>query len=58
MASWLEEKKWDEDEFVSFLHLFKSLNVNLPLIDLIEKVPKYAKYPKEMMSRSRKMKTR
>ncbi|KAA3461948.1 acidic leucine-rich nuclear phosphoprotein 32 family member B-like [Gossypium australe] len=34
----------DEDEFVSFLNLFKTLNVNLPLIELIEKVPKYTKF--------------
>ncbi|KAA3470784.1 hypothetical protein EPI10_016468 [Gossypium australe] len=32
-----EKKKWDEDEFLSFLNLFKTL-----LIELIEKVPKYA----------------
>ncbi|KAA3472817.1 acidic leucine-rich nuclear phosphoprotein 32 family member B-like [Gossypium australe] len=34
----LEEKqKQDEDELVSFLNLFKTLNVNLPLIELIDK---------------------
>ncbi|TYJ39997.1 hypothetical protein E1A91_A04G108600v1, partial [Gossypium mustelinum] len=40
----------------SFLNLFKSLNVNLPLIDLIEKVSKYAKYLKEIISKRRKVK--
>ncbi|KAA3461569.1 reverse transcriptase [Gossypium australe] len=54
----LEEKqRRDEAKFVSFLNLFKSQNVNLPLINLIEKVPKYAKYLKEIMSRRRKIKT-
>ncbi|KAA3470924.1 reverse transcriptase [Gossypium australe] len=51
-----ERQKWDEDEFVSFLNLFKTLNVNLPLIELIEKVPKYAKFLKEIMSGRRKIK--
>ncbi|KAA3469674.1 hypothetical protein EPI10_015438 [Gossypium australe] len=33
-----------------------SLNVNQPLIDLIEKVTKYTRYLKEIMSRRRKIK--
>ncbi|KAA3470762.1 bromodomain-containing protein [Gossypium australe] len=32
------------------LRWVKSLNINLPLIDLIEKVPKYSKYLKEIRS--------
>ncbi|KAA3471129.1 hypothetical protein EPI10_016781 [Gossypium australe] len=56
--SWLEDKqKHDEAEFVIFLNIIKSLNVNLSLIELIEKFPKYAKYLKENMSRHRKLKT-
>ncbi|KAA3474214.1 Aspartic peptidase [Gossypium australe] len=56
-SSRLEKKqKRDEDKFVSFLNLFKTLNVNLPLIELIEKVPKYAKFLKEMMARRKKIK--
>lgn len=51
-----EKQKWDEGEFVSFLNLFKTLNVNLPLIELIEKAPKYAKFLKEFMSRHKKIK--
>ncbi|KAA3474241.1 bromodomain-containing protein [Gossypium australe] len=38
-----ERQKRDADEFVSFLNLFKTLNVNLPLIELIEKVPEHRK---------------
>ncbi|KAA3479631.1 bromodomain-containing protein [Gossypium australe] len=48
--------KTDEDKFVSFLNLFKTLNVNLPLIEVIEKVPKYFKFLKEIMFRCRKIK--
>ncbi|KAA3465702.1 Integrase, catalytic core [Gossypium australe] len=48
--------KQDEVEFASFLNLFKSLNDNLPLVELIEKVPKYTIYLKEIMSRLRKIK--
>ncbi|KAA3483789.1 Integrase, catalytic core [Gossypium australe] len=46
-----EKKKWDKDEFVSFLNLFKNLNVNFPLSELIKKVPKYAKFIKEIRCR-------
>lgn len=46
----------DEDKFVIFLNLFKTLNVNLQLIEQIEKVPKYAKFLKEIMSMRRKNK--
>ncbi|KAA3484741.1 acidic leucine-rich nuclear phosphoprotein 32 family member B-like [Gossypium australe] len=51
------ESALTREEFVSFLNLFKSLNVNLPLLDLIEKVLKCAKYLKEIMSKCRKIKT-
>ncbi|KAA3477000.1 bromodomain-containing protein [Gossypium australe] len=51
-----ERQKRDEDEFVSFLNFFKTLNVNLPLMELIEKVPKYAKILKETMARHKKIK--
>ncbi|KAA3470407.1 reverse transcriptase [Gossypium australe] len=37
----------DETEFVSFLNLFKSININLPILELIDKISKYAKYLKE-----------
>ncbi|KAA3452530.1 Transposon Ty3-I Gag-Pol polyprotein [Gossypium australe] len=39
----------------NFLNLFKTLNVNLPLIELIEKVPKYAEFLKEIMPKHRKI---
>lgn len=46
----------DEADFVSFLNLFKSLNANLLLLELIDKIPKYVKYQKEIMKQYRKMK--
>ncbi|KAA3487165.1 bromodomain-containing protein [Gossypium australe] len=51
-----DKRRRDEADFVSFLNLFKSLNVNLPLLELIDKIPKYAKYLKEIMSRHKKLK--
>lgn len=51
-----ENKKQDDDKFVSFLNLYKPFNVNLPLIELIEKVPKDAKFLKETMSKRKKIK--
>ncbi|KAA3462881.1 acidic leucine-rich nuclear phosphoprotein 32 family member B-like [Gossypium australe] len=53
----LEEKqRRDEDEFVSFLNMFITLKVNLPLIELIEKAPKYANFSKEILARRKKLK--
>ncbi|KAA3466436.1 hypothetical protein EPI10_001529 [Gossypium australe] len=55
--SWLEDKhKRDKVEFVSFLNLVKLLNVNFPLIELTEKIPKYAKCLKEITTTHRKIK--
>ncbi|KAA3461295.1 Transposon Ty3-I Gag-Pol polyprotein [Gossypium australe] len=45
-----------KDEFVSFLNLFKTSNVNLPLIELIEKVPKHTNFLNEMVARRKKVK--
>ncbi|KAA3484449.1 Transposon Ty3-I Gag-Pol polyprotein [Gossypium australe] len=45
----------DKANFVSFLNLFKSLNVNLSLLELIDKILKYAKYLKEIMARHKKI---
>ncbi|KAA3487317.1 reverse transcriptase [Gossypium australe] len=53
----LEDKqRWEEADFISFINLFKSLNVNLPLLELTDKIPKYAKYLKEIMLRHKKLK--
>ncbi|KAA3479787.1 DNA damage-inducible protein 1-like [Gossypium australe] len=42
-----EKKKWDKQEFGDFFKMFKALNVNIPLLELIEKMPKYAKFLKD-----------
>ncbi|KAA3470576.1 UPF0746 protein [Gossypium australe] len=42
-----EKKKRDDEEFIDFLKMFKPLNVNLPLLELLEKMPKYAKFLKD-----------
>ncbi|KAA3483800.1 Integrase, catalytic core [Gossypium australe] len=52
----VDKQRRDKEEFVSFLNLFKSLNVNLSLLELIDKIPKYTKYLKEIMSRHKKLK--
>ncbi|KAA3470336.1 hypothetical protein EPI10_016050 [Gossypium australe] len=38
----LDKQKRDQTDFLSVLNLFKSLNVNLPLLELIDKILKYA----------------
>ncbi|MBA0846683.1 hypothetical protein Goshw_005580 [Gossypium schwendimanii] len=50
-----EKKKRDDKEFIDFLKMFKALNVNLPLLELLEKIHKYAKFLKDVMSRWRKI---
>ncbi|KAA3470871.1 gag-asp_proteas domain-containing protein [Gossypium australe] len=46
----------DEADFVSSLNLFKSLNPNSLLLELIDKIPKYVKHLKEIMKQHRKIK--
>ncbi|KAA3480688.1 reverse transcriptase [Gossypium australe] len=41
-----DKQRRDESKFLSFLNLFKSLNINFPLLELNDKISKYAKYLK------------
>ncbi|XP_049387509.1 uncharacterized protein LOC125851820 [Solanum stenotomum] len=50
-------KKQKEDEcFGKFLSLLKQVHINLPLVDVLEDIPKYAKYVKEIVVNKRRLK--
>ncbi|KAA3457097.1 Integrase, catalytic core [Gossypium australe] len=50
-----EEEKKENQEFLQFLNMFKALSVNLLLLELIVKMPKYAKLLRDVMSRRKKI---
>ncbi|XP_010248183.1 PREDICTED: uncharacterized protein LOC104591089, partial [Nelumbo nucifera] len=43
-----------DKQFEKFLEVFKKLHINLPLLDVLSQMPKYAKFLKEVMSNERK----
>ena len=47
-----ESKKFDDEKTI--LETFKKVQVNLPLLDAIKQVPKYAKILKELCTTRRK----
>ena len=44
-----------DDQFSKFLSIFKQLHINIPLIEASEKMPKYAKFFKDIISKKRKL---
>ena len=44
-----------DDQFSKFLSIFKQLHINIPLIDALEQMPKYAKFLKDIISKKRKL---
>ncbi|KAA3483607.1 Integrase, catalytic core [Gossypium australe] len=49
LAKLEERKKKESEEFWSFLNMFKDLNVNLPLLELPEKMPNIVIYTKVLL---------
>ena len=43
-----------EAQYKRFLEIFKKLEINIPLIEALEQMPKYVKFLKEALSRRRK----
>ncbi|KAI3819412.1 hypothetical protein L1987_13246 [Smallanthus sonchifolius] len=50
-----EEKKGAEMEHGHFLDMFKQLKVNLPLIETLQRMPKYGKFLKDLLSNKKKL---
>ena len=49
------KKKILDKQFYKFIDIFKSLHISLPFVDMLEQMPKYAKFLKEMLSNKRKL---
>ncbi|KAL5574885.1 hypothetical protein UlMin_016584 [Ulmus minor] len=50
----LNKKKLD-NQFDKFLEIFKKLHINIPFAEMLEQMPKYAKFMKEILSKKRKL---
>ncbi|XP_055803000.1 uncharacterized protein LOC129872134 [Solanum dulcamara] len=48
------KKKKEEKCFAKFIDFLKQVQINLPLIDILQGIPKYAKYVKDIVSNKRK----
>ena len=48
-------KDKDDANYKKFLELFKQLHINLPLVEALGQMPKYAKFFKELLSNKRKL---
>ncbi|XP_075633464.1 uncharacterized protein LOC142605923 [Castanea sativa] len=44
-----------DDQLSKFLSIFKQLHINIPLIEALEQMPKYAKFFKDIISKKRKL---
>ncbi|XP_039118484.1 uncharacterized protein LOC120254447 [Dioscorea cayenensis subsp. rotundata] len=44
----------DEAQFKKFLNVFKQLHINIPLVEALTQMPKYAKFMKDLLTNKRK----
>ncbi|KAL5573288.1 hypothetical protein UlMin_022885 [Ulmus minor] len=44
-----------DKQFSKFIDIFKSLHINLLFVDMLEQIPKYAKFLKEVLSNKRRL---
>ena len=45
----------DKEQFGKFLDLFKQLHINIPFVEALSQMPKYAKFLKDLLSNKRKL---
>ena len=45
----------EKEQFGKFLDLFKQLHINIPFVEALSQMPKYAKFLKELLSNKRKL---
>ncbi|XP_070002250.1 uncharacterized protein [Nicotiana sylvestris] len=48
-------KNTDENQFKKFIQMMKSLLINVPLVEALEKMPGYAKFIKDLVTKKRSM---
>ncbi|XP_042030641.1 uncharacterized protein LOC121777440 [Salvia splendens] len=46
----LNQKKKKDEQFTRFLDIFRKVHVNIPLIEALQQMPKYAKFLKEVIA--------
>ena len=44
-----------DEQFAKFLNMFKKIEVNIPFAEALAKMPYYAKFMKEILSKKRKL---
>ncbi|XP_075473883.1 uncharacterized protein LOC142504930 [Primulina tabacum] len=49
------KKKGLDDQFAKFLEIFKKIHINIPFADVLEQMPNYSKFIKDVMSKKRKL---
>ncbi|XP_073137045.1 uncharacterized protein [Henckelia pumila] len=49
------KKAKQDSQFSKFLEVFKKLNINIPFVDALMQMPRYAKFLKEILSNKRKL---
>ena len=49
------QKAKREEQFSRFLDIFKKIEINIPFAEVINQIPKYAKFLKEILNKKRKM---
>ncbi|XP_027357160.1 uncharacterized protein LOC113866530 [Abrus precatorius] len=49
------KKDKDDEQFGKFLSLFRQLHINLPFVDALAQLPKYAKFLKDLLSNKKKL---
>ncbi|XP_075483664.1 uncharacterized protein LOC142523818 [Primulina tabacum] len=49
------KKKGFDDQFAKFLDIFKKIHINIPFADVLEQMPNYAKFIKDVMSENWKL---
>ena len=49
------QKAEREEQFSRFLDIFKKIEINIPFVEVIKKMPTYAKFLKEILNKKRKI---
>lgn len=45
----------EDAQFKKFLNIFKKLHINIPLVEALSHIPKYAKFMKDFLTNKRKL---
>ena len=49
------KKQKNEEQYGKFLELFKQLHINIPFVEALAQMPKYAKFLKDILSNKQKL---